>query len=87
MKVSVARKKSLFFEKFGVCTEDYSDFFLLSPPSKISDLTNPQKPTINYKTQLLSELLDFPVMDLKTLECSKISYNFFKLTVQIIAQP
>ena len=119
MKVSVTGKKKFNVKQFGVCTEDYNDFVLFSPPSKFSDLTDPQKTSINWlsknlhglnwnsenypyiyltqivqsvrlrnpsavyyakgleKSQLLSELLDSPVIDLNTLERPNISYNFF----------
>ena len=123
------RKEKFIFKEFGICTEDYNDCVLFSPPSKFSDLTNPQKTSISWlsknlhgldwntenypyiyltqivqsvrlrnpravyyakgfeKSQLLSELLDCPVIDLNTLKCPKISYSFFlQLTVGIIAQ-
>ena len=113
------RKEKFIVKEFGVCTDDYNNCVLFSPPSKFSDLTDPQKISINWlsknlhglngnsenypyiyltqivqnvrlrnpravyyakgleKSQLFSELLDSPVIDLNTLECPNISYNFF----------
>ena len=113
------RKEKFIVKEFGICTEDYNDCVLFSPPSKFPDLTNPQKTSISWlsknlhgldwnsenypyiyltqivqsvrlrnpravyyakgfeKSQLLSELLDCPVIDLNTLKCPKISYSFF----------
>ena len=109
------RKEKFIVKEFGICIEDYNDCVLFSPPSKFSDLTNPQKTSISWlsknlhgldwnsenypyiyltqivqsvrlrnpravyyakgfeKSQLLSELLDCPVIDLNTLKCPKIS--------------
>ena len=41
-------KEKFIVKEFGVCTEDYNECVLLSPPSKFSDLTNPQKTSIGY---------------------------------------
>ena len=114
------RKEKFIVKEFGICTEDYNDCVLFSPPSKFSDSTNPQKTSISWlsknlhgldwnslhlspyiypyiyltqivqsvrlrnpravyyakafeKSQLLSELLDCPVIDLNTLKCPRIS--------------
>ena len=118
MKVSVTGEKSLLLENL-VYVLKIKTIVFFSPPSKFSDLTDPQKTSINWlsknlhglnwnsenypyiyltqflqsvrlrnpravyyakgleKSQLLSELLDSPVIDLNTLECPNISYNFF----------
>ena len=33
------RKEKFIVKEFGICTEDYNDCVLFSPPSKFSDLT------------------------------------------------
>ena len=50
------RKEKFIVEEFGICTEDYNDCVLFSPPSKFSDLTNPQKTSISWLSKNLHVL-------------------------------
>ena len=42
------RKEKFIVKEIGVCTEDYNGCVLFSPPSNFTDLTNPQKISINW---------------------------------------
>ena len=42
------RKEKFIVKELGICTEDYNDCVLFSPPSKFSVLTIPQKTSFNW---------------------------------------
>ena len=50
------RKEKFIVKEFGVCTEDYNDCVLFSPPSKFSDLIDPQKTSFNWLSKNLHVL-------------------------------
>ena len=50
------RKEKFIVKELGICTEDYNDCVLFSPPSKFSDLTIPQKTSFNWLFKNLNGL-------------------------------
>ena len=50
------RKEKFFLKVLDVCTENNNDCVLLSPPSKILDLTNRQKTSVNWFSKKLRGL-------------------------------